>query len=356
MVRISQASQAVNLSGEQIVEISASSSVSVSNNSDPATSTKQDQQMAQTLNKNGYAQVLLTSTNGIAVKADTSLTVQDDPEKREGWNCINSVSSTKLNLYYFSGSNEIITLGQLSSVYFKGFINVFTEFSSLPFINVYTKPTGSGDAQPWYHSRITYEYNNDNTIGIGEECVFFGKETPSTEFNNRKIQLNNVIVVGEGLDAEEILYITVSTNSGATQDAVNTTLNIVGFNTSSIRRNLVLTTEPVLDTVVSGTNNNHLSSQSVTSAYTSSGFDVSSASRFSIMGNTTDNSTSIIVEFSPDNTNWYRSNTELYPSYSDFSSPYDFYSSFEGACVKYVRLNFANYTGTETVNATILTQ
>lgn len=195
---------------------------------------------SKTLNKNGYAQVLLTSTNGTAVKADTTLTVQDDPEKREGWNCINPVSSTKLNLYYFSGSNEIITLGQLSSVYFKGFINVYTEFSSLPFINVYTKPTGSGDAQPWYHSRITYEYDDNDTIGIGEECIFFGKTSPSTEFNNRKIQLNNVVVDGEGLDTEEILYITVSTNSGATQDAVDTTLNILGFNTSTIRRNLVL--------------------------------------------------------------------------------------------------------------------
>ncbi len=107
---------------------------------------------------------------------------------------------------------------------------------------------------------------------------------------------------------------------------------------------------------VSGTNNNHLSSQSVTSAYQSSGFDVSGASRFSIMGNTTSQYDSIIVEFSPDNTNWYRANTELYPSYSDSSSPYDFYTSFDGACVKYVRLNFANYTGTETVNCTILTQ
>ena len=107
---------------------------------------------------------------------------------------------------------------------------------------------------------------------------------------------------------------------------------------------------------VSGSNNNHLSSQSVTSAYTSSGFDVSSASRFSIMGNTTDQSNSILVEVSPDNTNWYRINTELYPVWTDNVSPYDFYSSFDGACVSYVRLNFANYTTTQTVNCTILTQ
>ena len=108
---------------------------------------------------------------------------------------------------------------------------------------------------------------------------------------------------------------------------------------------------------VSGTNNNHLSNQTVSSSYQSTGFDVSGASRFSIMGNTTDNTNSIIVEFSPDNTNWYRANTELYPSYSDPSSPYDFYTAFDGACVAYVRLNFTNYTTlTEVVNATILTQ
>ena len=66
---------------------------------------------------------------------------------------------------------------------------------------------------------------------------------------------------------------------------------------------------------------------------------------------------SIVVEFSPDNTNWYRANTELYPSFSDSSSPYDFYTAFDGACVAYVRLNFTNYTTlTEVVNATILTQ
>ena len=107
---------------------------------------------------------------------------------------------------------------------------------------------------------------------------------------------------------------------------------------------------------VSGSNNNHLNNQSVTSAYQSSGFDVSSASRFSIMGNTTEQSQSILIDVSPDNTNWYRINTSLYPVWTDTVSPFDFYESFDGACVSYVRLNFQNYTGTQTVNATILVQ
>ena len=110
-------------------------------------------------------------------------------------------------------------------------------------------------------------------------------------------------------------------------------------------------------TVVSGTNNNHLSNQTISSGFTSTGFDVSSAKTFSIMGNTTEQSSSIIVEFSPDNTNWYIGNIELYPAWSDPSTPYDFYQSFDSACVKYVRLNFSNYTTlTEVVNCTILTQ
>ena len=217
--------------------------VNVANNTDPATGTKQDTQIAQTLVKDGFSQVLLTSAGGTLVKADTTALVQNDPENREGWNIVNNVAGTKFNFYFFGGANEVITLGQVQSVYWKGFVNVNTEFSSMPFIHIYTKPTGSGDAGAFYHSKITYEYNNDNTIGIGEECVFYGKATPSTPFNNRKVALNNVITEGDGGDAEEVLYMVVASNSTATQDAVNNTINLMGFNTALVKRNLVLATE-----------------------------------------------------------------------------------------------------------------
>jgi hypothetical protein len=200
---------------------------------------------ADTLTANGYSKVLLTSAGGTSVKADTTLTVQQDPEQREGWNCINPVAATKLNLYYFGGATETMTLGGLLSVYFKAFINVNSETSSIPFINIYTKPTGSGDAQPWYHSRVTYAWGNDDVIGIGEECIFYGKALPSTQFNNRKIKLTGVTLEGDGAQDEEILYIVCSTNSIAAQNAVNVTLNLLGFNTASVTRNLVLSTEEI---------------------------------------------------------------------------------------------------------------
>jgi hypothetical protein len=203
-------------------------------------------QEAKTLNANGYAQVLLTSAGGTAVKADTDCVVQQDPEHREGWYLTNSVAGTKFNLYYFNGTQEAITLGDVLSIYFKGFINNNSETSSIPFFHIYTKPTGSGDAGPWYHSKIDYQYASDNTIGIGEECIFYGGEVPKTLFNNRQIAFNNKTITGEGLDSEEVLYLVVSSNSGASVNAVNVTINLMGFNTDSIFRNFKLLSESSL--------------------------------------------------------------------------------------------------------------
>lgn len=191
----------------------------------------------------GYAKVLLTSAGGTAVKADSTCVIQQDEEHRRGWQCKNTVAGTKFNLYYFDGSQEIITLGQIKSIYFKGFVNKFSETLSMPYLHIYTKPTGSGDAGAFYHSRLTFSYGDDDTIGIGEECVFHGKEEPETKFNNRHVKLTVESVDGEGSDSEEILYMTVSSDTGATTGEVDSTINLVGFNTflnPNIKRNLEL--------------------------------------------------------------------------------------------------------------------
>jgi hypothetical protein len=251
MVRISQASQAVNSSGEQIVEVSASSNVNVNDFT---------------------AQTSLSSIDSKITACDTT-------------NLSTSANQTTANGLLSSMDSALSGTLAVSAV-------------SLPL------PTGSATSA-----------NQSTANGL----------------------LTNIDTALSG---------TLTVDGSASTQPVSGTVAV-----SSVS-GTVATSAPS----VSGTNNNHLSSQSVSSSYQSSGFDVSNASRFSIMGNTTDSSSSILVEFSADNTNWYRANVELYPSYSDVSSPYDFYSSFEGACVKYVRLNFANYPGTETVNATILTQ
>ena len=151
---------------------------------------------------------------------------------------------------YFGGAQETLTLGELSSIYFVGSINFNSESSSIPFFHVYTKPTGVGDQQPWYHSKIDYLYNTvDNTIGIGEDCIFYSIGDPSSLFSERKIQFNNIVVNGDGLPAEEILYIVLATNSSATAGAVNITANTLGFDTNTgITRNLKLENDSGLST------------------------------------------------------------------------------------------------------------
>jgi len=201
----------------------------------------------------GYSQVLLSSAGGTAVKADSDCTIQIDPEHRQGWNCTNDVAGTKFNLYYFNGAQEILTLGSIKSIYFKAFINNNSEASSIPHFHIYTKPTGSGDEQPWYHSKIDYTFdylNSNQTIGIGEECVFYAINEPLTDFSVRYINFENKTVNGDGRPEEEILYIVLGSDSGASQDALNVTVNLLGFNTfdgvsrrPDLRRNLILYSE-----------------------------------------------------------------------------------------------------------------
>jgi hypothetical protein len=150
------------------------------------------------------------------------------------------VAGTKFNYYIFNGVEELLTLGAVSSLYWKGYVNRFTGVSSVPFLTIYTKPTGVGDAGPFYHSRINYVYANDNTIGLGEECLFYGENEPSSTFTNRKIKFNNKSVVGDALPSEEVLFIVCSSDSGAAAGTMNSTINLVGFNDTLIKRNFNL--------------------------------------------------------------------------------------------------------------------
>ena len=141
---------------------------------------------------------------------------------------------------------EVLTLGAVRSIYARAFINVNSETSSIPFFHIYTKPTGIGDAAPWYHSKIDYTYDGSDIIGIGEECIFYGYEPPTSSFSNRHIEFKTKTITGDGEDDEEILYMAFGSDSGASQDAVNITTNLLGFDTKSICSNLNLISESSL--------------------------------------------------------------------------------------------------------------
>lgn len=226
------------------------------NTSDTTTQEKLDDIIFNTnfYNDDGKAQAYLFSSNGTAIKADSTTIIQNDPEYREGWNCVNNTAGSKFNLYYFNGLQQTLNLEDVTSLYFKGFINNYDGVGSMPYLQIYTKPTGINDAGAFYHSRINYEYNNDNKIGIGEECVFYGgNNEPSFNFTNRKVQLNNIVTSGEALPTEEVLFLVCASNSAAVQNQVNATINLLGFNNGgTIKQNLKLVNQHEINQITKG--------------------------------------------------------------------------------------------------------
>jgi hypothetical protein len=173
---------------------------------------------------------------GSPVWADTVPEPKENAMKREGWHYNNKSLNDKMNLYMFDGTQETFTLGQLQYIYGKMFIDSWNfNVRNLPFFNVYTKPTGVNDAGAFYHSRITYDMSlgiNTPKIGISEECYFFGKQIPNDDkkwFSNRAIGVSNETKLGDCLDSEEILYITLSTDTGADILGVNLCVQEMGF-------------------------------------------------------------------------------------------------------------------------------
>ena len=287
MVRISKASQAVNSSGEQIVDISSSAVVSVNDSTAQSSLSSLDTKITACDTSSLATSANQTSANALLSTIDSSLA---------GTLIVDGSSSTQ----------------PISA-------------SALPL------PSGAATSANQTSANALLSTIDSSLAGT---LIVDGSSSTQPVSGTVAVSSVSGTVIVDGSSSTQPVSGTVAVSSISGTVATTTTAPSV-----------------------SGTNNNHLNNQTVSSSYQSTGFDVSGASRFSIMGNTTDQNNSIVVEFSPDNTNWYRANTELYPSFSDSSSPYDFYTAFDGACVAYVRLNFTNYTTlTEVVNATILTQ
>ena len=192
-----------------------------------------DIQLVQRTNNPANGFVKLTGS-GSAVYADSLPIPTADP----------STGAEKFNYYMYSQGSLPITLGHLNSVFFTGSIDNYVSGASVPFVVIYTKPTGIGDAGLWYHSKVAYTIHNTVDIQLGELCYFYGGVKPSHITSSyRQILLNNKIVEGDALDAEEILYISFHSDSSAA-DTTRILIADMGFEThlGKIKRNIKLTT------------------------------------------------------------------------------------------------------------------
>jgi hypothetical protein len=158
-------------------------------------------------------QVLATSMGGMSMYPDESGPMMDD-DGRLGWVFNKSAVSEKINWYFYGAGNTLTTLQDLKSISCLLSIDTYTNTASKPFLIVYSKATGSGDAS-WYKSRITYQLSDGQIIIPGEEIQAWSGVKPSKASNRRMVEFNSVSSVGTALDTEEILTIAIHTDSGS---------------------------------------------------------------------------------------------------------------------------------------------
>jgi len=178
-------------------------------------------------NLNGRIQVKLGSAGSAAVYADSSPAPTADLNGRQGWLYTKVGSSAdKYNYYMYSGANDTAKVKDLRSIFFVGSVDNFTgQQSQLPFIVIYTKPTGVGDIFPgFYHSRRAYSIRrNHNIIRAGERCCFHHGLAPDIDFGGaRLIPLTTFTDTGEFTKEMEIGYLTIQSDSGGTDTSILT--------------------------------------------------------------------------------------------------------------------------------------
>lgn len=148
-----------------------------------------------------------------------------------GWYYKNNASATtvggrKINWYVAPATSQS-TVGDLHTLYYTAQI-LSKEY--LPFIVVYTKPTGSGDAASWYKSKRVYSFEgNSPQIKFNRNCqlcmeLVSGTKTACLIDGLQQLDLvvdeTNIDVNKGAFDAsEEILAISLQTDSTASTGA-----------------------------------------------------------------------------------------------------------------------------------------
>ena len=161
----------------------------------------------------GDTTLLATNT---AIPADGTAGIADPTGQASGWYYKNSASVTdKINWYYLANSNPALTMtkGNLDGMY----AIVDVRAGGAPFFVVYTKPTGTGDAAPWYKSRFVYSPAGlDLTAYIGQQIFLYWGNDPGDFIGMPRVEctLDTFSSEGPQLGSEEILFGNMSTSTG----------------------------------------------------------------------------------------------------------------------------------------------
>lgn len=171
--------------------------------------------------KEGFVQVKLGTAGAASVYGGESVPIPD-AASRPGWSFIKdgtSPAAAKINLYVGPAANETVTYEQLSAFWSIVTIDDFTAVNSLPWLQIYTKPKGSGDAS-WYRSKLDLQLAPERElVRPGERvCIYWGKhEPPADQLDGARLLFLDATLTGPTiLPEDEIFLMPIATDSGAT--------------------------------------------------------------------------------------------------------------------------------------------
>jgi hypothetical protein len=159
---------------------------------------------------------------GATLYADSvNFSVGTDPNGRDGWYGINTATTGGSNCYWYSNSTvpqNNMTKGQVECIYTVMALDRVQPAIVLPFVAVYSKPTGTGDIVPGFaHSRWVYTIPTTNILNAGEVVMLtIGDYTKVSNIQPeiRRVHLELSTETGECLDSEVVAYISLNTDSG----------------------------------------------------------------------------------------------------------------------------------------------
>ena len=128
----------------------------------------------------------------------------------------------KINWYLSPDVNMLVS--DLKQVFFE--MNLINS-TTIPFITVYTKPTGSGDAASWFKSSRTFEVLNTTLLNNTNYCCYYKFDSNAVvpfAYNhiNQAMSLSDVVanIRGSFLPTEQVMFFSFGTNTSAAVGAV----------------------------------------------------------------------------------------------------------------------------------------
>lgn len=152
-----------------------------------------------------------------------------------GWYFKNTTGS-KINYYFPPQPN--MTVGDIKGIYFQMFSNCAT-LVDLPYVIIYTVPTGNNDYRPWFHSSCAYVPTaNTSSPNQSAQCYANIKNlsfTPNSFGIQNQIPMvasNDDNPKGDYQDNQQVLFWSFQTNSGSQNNNVEISLLKLGIITT----------------------------------------------------------------------------------------------------------------------------